>query len=80
MISALLRTFFIILLVLTSQAVRAEKTDVIYLQNGDRITGEINSLFRGKLAFETDHMGTVFIEWDDPGKSQHGNHDAGSSG
>ena len=65
MFSALLRIFFIILLVSASQAVQAERTDVIYLQNGDRITGEIKSLFRGKLEFKTDHMGTVFIEWDD---------------
>ena len=65
MFSALLRIFFIILLVSASQAVRAERTDVIFLQNGDRITGEIKSLFRGKLEFKTDHMGTVFIEWED---------------
>lgn len=65
MFSALLRVFVIILLSLASQAVRAEKTDVVYLQNGDRITGEVKSLFRGKLEFSTDHMDTVFIEWED---------------
>ena len=65
MFSALLRVFVIILLSLASQAVRAEKTDVVYLQNGDRITGEVKSLSRGKLEFSTDHMDTVFIEWED---------------
>ncbi len=65
MFSALPRIFVIILLLLTSQAVLAEKTDVVFLQNGDRITGEVKSLFRGKLEFSTDHMGTLFIEWND---------------
>ncbi len=59
------RVFVIAFLFLASEAVQAEKTDVLYLQNGDRITGEIKSLFRGKLEFKTDHMGTIFIEWDD---------------
>ena len=65
MFRALPKIFMIILLSLTSQAVRAQKTDVVYLQNGDRITGEIKSLFRGKLEFSTDHRGTLFIEWED---------------
>jgi len=65
MFSALPRIFVIILLSLASQVVRAEKTDVIYLQNGDRITGEVKSLFRGKLELSTDHMGTIYIEWED---------------
>ncbi len=41
------------------------KTDVIYLNNGDRVTGEIKSMFRGKLEVSTDHMGTVLIDWSD---------------
>jgi len=41
------------------------KTDVIYLQNGDRITAEIKRLDRGRVEASTDGMGTVFIEWDD---------------
>jgi hypothetical protein len=41
------------------------RTDVVYLHNGDRITGEVKSLKRGKLEFKTDHMGTLYIEWDD---------------
>lgn len=65
MFSALTRIFVMILLLLASQTVRAEKTDVIFLQNGDRITGEVKSLFRGKLEFSTDHMGTLYIEWED---------------
>lgn len=42
----------------------AEKTDVVTLTNGDRLTGEVKSLDRGLLSFKTDTMGTVQIEWD----------------
>lgn len=42
----------------------APKTDVIVLMNGDRLTGEIKSLEHNRLKFSTDHMGTVYIEWD----------------
>jgi hypothetical protein len=48
-----------------SHPARAEKSDVVFLHNGDRITGEVKSLFRGKLEFKTDHMGTIFIEWEE---------------
>jgi hypothetical protein len=45
--------------------VRADpKTDVVVLKNGDRLTCEIQRLFRGKLRVKTDDMGTVDIEWD----------------
>jgi Protein of unknown function, DUF481 len=43
----------------------AEKTDIVYLKNGDRVTGEVKNLDRGMLEFSTDHMGTVYIEWSD---------------
>lgn len=33
--------------------------------NGDRLTGEVKSLERGKLRFNTDATGTISIEWDD---------------
>jgi hypothetical protein len=42
----------------------APKTDVVLLVNGDRITCEIKSLEHNKLKVSTDHMGTVYIEWD----------------
>jgi len=41
----------------------SKKTDVIVLVNGDRLTGEIKSLDRGKLTFSTNDMGTIRIEW-----------------
>jgi len=43
----------------------AAKTDIVYLKNGDRVTGEVKNLERGKLEFKTDHMGTVQIDWED---------------
>lgn len=65
MSSLLSKAILLTLLVALSCNARAAKTDVVYLHNGDRITGEAKSLFRGKLEFSTDHMGTIYIEWDD---------------
>lgn len=42
-----------------------EKVDVVVAFNGDRLTGEIKSLSYGRLALETDYMGTVQLEWPD---------------
>jgi putative salt-induced outer membrane protein YdiY len=43
----------------------ADKTDIIELRNGDRVTCEIKNLERGRLKVSTDSMGTVYIEWKD---------------
>jgi hypothetical protein len=40
------------------------RIDVVTLPNGDRITGEVVSLERGRLAFKTDDAGTLSLEWD----------------
>ena len=40
-----------------------DKIDVIMLRTGDRITGEINNLGLGILTVNTDHIGTVSVEW-----------------
>ncbi len=42
----------------------APKTDVVVFNNGDRLTGEIKGLEKGKLELSTDSAGTVYIEWD----------------
>ena len=39
-------------------------SDVVVFDNGDRLTGEIKSLARGKLNFKTDATDTISIEWD----------------
>jgi hypothetical protein len=43
----------------------AQKTDLVELRNGDRVTCEIQKLDRGKLTVKTDGIGTISIEWDD---------------
>lgn len=40
-----------------------EKTDIVILKNGDRVTGEIKSLEAGLLQLKTDTMGIIYIEW-----------------
>jgi Protein of unknown function, DUF481 len=40
------------------------RSDVVVLANGDRITGEIVRLERGRLEFKTDDAGTLYLEWD----------------
>lgn len=40
-------------------------TDVVHFVNGDRLTGEVKSLERGKLRFKTAATDTISIEWDD---------------
>lgn len=52
------------LLVLASPVLAAPKTDILVFHNGDRLTGEVKGLERGKLSFKTDATGTISIEWD----------------
>lgn len=42
----------------------AQKTDVVRLANGDRFTGEVTSLNRGRIQLSTDDAGTIYLEWD----------------
>jgi len=42
----------------------AQKTDTVYLQNGDRITGEVKKFEDGLLFLKTDAMQTIEIEYD----------------
>ncbi len=42
---------------------RAARTDIVVLDNGDRIQGEVIKLSSGQLNFKTDHMGTLYIDW-----------------
>jgi hypothetical protein len=47
----------------TMPAAARDKTDIVVMRNGDRVTGEVKSLEYGILELSTDHMGTVKIEW-----------------
>lgn len=49
----------------TSAPAFAQKTDVVELANGDRITCEIQKLDRGRLSVKTDGIGNIVVEWDD---------------
>ena len=42
----------------------APKTDTVYFKNGDKLTGEVKSLKRGRLSLNTDATGTIAIEWE----------------
>ncbi|MDP9141729.1 MAG: DUF481 domain-containing protein, partial [Pseudomonadota bacterium] len=46
-----------------SPANAREKSDVITLVNGDRVTGEILELRYGQLSLKTDSLGTVSVDW-----------------
>jgi hypothetical protein len=41
----------------------AARADVVVLDNGDHITGEVKQLSAGQLQFKTDHVGTIYIDW-----------------
>jgi hypothetical protein len=54
----------IILLCLTSQLFAREKTDVLVMRNGDRITCEVKGLDAGALYVSIDYVdGTTSIDW-----------------
>ena len=42
-----------------------EKTDVVILKNGDRLTGEVKGLQYARLEFKTDTMETVNVKWEE---------------
>ena len=59
------RSILLALLASITPVMAAANTDVVVFVNGDRLTGEIKTLDRGKLRFKTDATDTISIEWDD---------------
>jgi hypothetical protein len=59
-----LRAAALVGLVSAGSPALAAKTDLVVLRNGDRVTGEVQQLERGRLRVDTDDMGTLEIEWD----------------
>lgn len=55
----------LLLIIVLPGAALAAKTDNVLLVNGNTVTGEIKSLEFGDLAYSTDSMGTVHIDWED---------------
>jgi hypothetical protein len=62
--ASLVRRLFCAALLTAALRAEAVKTDIVVLANGDRFTGEVDSLDRGRLTFKTDDAGTLYIEWD----------------
>ena len=52
------------LCLITGEAMATRKTDVVYLNNGDRITGEFKELVQGELKLSTAEMGSIYIKWE----------------
>ena len=63
-LSPMARSLFMVLLIV-SEATQAyaQRTDVVQVTNGDRITGTVSRLERARLAFRTDAAGTLSINW-----------------
>jgi len=55
--------FSLLTLLLLNTQLFAQKTDVVTLLNGDKITGEVKYLRVGILTYSTDNMETVSIQW-----------------
>lgn len=53
----------LLLVAVAPRPLRAQKTDTLTMINGDRIIGEIKSVYRGKLDYSTDDVGRLSIEW-----------------
>ena len=53
------------LLLLLFAGIAYAKTDVVIFKNGDRLTGDVKSLDRGRLRFKTEATDTINIEWDE---------------
>lgn len=52
------------LLISLAQLANANKTDIVVVENGDRLTGELRSMSRGKMTYKTDVASTIYLEWE----------------
>ena len=59
----LVATLLLLATLAAGPALAAPKVDVVVLQNGTRVVGEIRSMSRGRLELKTDDMGTLQVEW-----------------
>jgi len=55
----------VLVVLLLPTPVRAVRTDIVILNNDDRITGDIKSLERGMLKLKTDAADNILIQWED---------------
>lgn len=52
-----------IVLVAAADSARAQKTDLLVMDNGDHLTVEVKQMTRGKLTVKTHGLGTLEIQW-----------------
>ena len=57
------KIFLIGFILLSSIKGLCQKTDTLFLVNGDRLVGEIKKLQYRLLSYKVDGMGTLQIEW-----------------
>lgn len=59
----LVATLLLLATLAAGPTLAAPRADVVVLQNGTRVVGEIRSMSRGRLELKTDDMGTLQVEW-----------------
>lgn len=50
---------------LSAPVALAQKTDIVYLKNGDSLTVEVKELVRGQMRLSTEAFGTIYVKWED---------------
>ncbi len=55
--------FILFLIIISNYSLLAQRTDVVILKNGDKITGEVKYMRVGILTYKTDNMETIEIQW-----------------
>jgi hypothetical protein len=59
------RQYLVLLLTLVALPALAKYDDVIFLKNGDRLSGDVKELNKDMLRYKTDSMGTIYVRWED---------------
>jgi hypothetical protein len=62
---SLIATTFLIVFMMNSLTGLGQKTDKVYLKNGDMLTGEIKSMQLGLLSYDVTGPGTINIKWEE---------------
>jgi hypothetical protein len=60
----IIHTYFCLLLLMPVFS-NAQRTDLLFLRNGNKITGEIKKLQYGVLTYKTDDVGSLTVKWKD---------------
>ena len=55
----------LLVLFLLALPAAAKYDDVLFLKNGDRLSGDVKELSRDMLRYKTDSMGTIYVRWED---------------